>query len=86
MSVGTSADSSTRNTSQYNVFVGMPQVRHAYLLPLPTRYRIYFGEPLSFQGNGDEDDDVIQKQIDQVKGSINSMLHRGLRERDGVFR
>ena len=63
-----------------------PLLGPAGLLPLPTRYRIYFGEPLKFQGNGDEDDDVIQKQIDQVKSSINSMLNRGLRERDGVFR
>ena len=76
-------------------FLGMPAfpitpffpiLGPAGLLPLPTRYRIYFGEPLEFQGNGDEDDDVIQTQIDQVKSSINSMLHRGLRERDGVFR
>ena len=76
-------------------FLGMPAfpitpffpiLGPAGLLPLPTRYRIYFGEPLKFEGHGDEDDDVIQKQIDQVKSSINSMLHRGLRERDGVFR
>ena len=47
-----------------------PILGPAGLLPLPTRYRIYFGEPLEFQGNGDEDDDVIQTQIDQVKSSL----------------
>lgn len=63
-----------------------PLLGPAGLLPLPTRYRIYFGEPLKFEGNGDEDDEVIQGQIDQVKSSITSMLHKGLQERDGVFR
>lgn len=63
-----------------------PLLGPAGLLPLPTRYRIYFGEPLKFEGNGDEDDDVVQEQINQVKNSITSMLQRGLQERDGVFR
>src|SRR5262249_43055757 len=28
-------------------------------LPLPTKYRIYFGEPMTFRGDADDDDSVI---------------------------
>ena len=56
------------------------------LLPLPTRYRIYFGKPIQFEGDGDEEDEVVQRQIDQVKSEINRMLERGLNEREGIFR
>jgi len=56
------------------------------LLPLPTRYRIYFGEPIKFEGHGDEEDEIVQKQIDRVKREIKTMIDRGLSEREGIFR
>ena len=56
------------------------------LLPLPTRYRIYFGKPMTFDGHGDEEDEIVLKQINDVKAQIRTMLDRGLREREGVFR
>ncbi len=56
------------------------------LLPLPTRYRIYFGEPLRFEGEGNEDDQVIRTKIDVVRDRIASLLDRGLVERQGIFR
>ncbi|MEL7368262.1 MAG: lysophospholipid acyltransferase family protein [Myxococcota bacterium] len=55
------------------------------LLPLPTRYRIYFGAPLSFEGQGDDEDEVIQRHIDGVKAAIDAQLKRGLAAREGVF-
>ena len=56
------------------------------LLPLPVKYRIYFGEPLSFQGDAAEDDEVVEAKVDRVKAEISSLLQRGRRERKGVFR
>lgn len=55
------------------------------LMPLPSKYRIYFGDPLTFEGEGDEEDEFIQRHVQVVRGRIQSMLDRGLAERDGVF-
>ena len=54
-------------------------------LPLPTRYRIYFGEPLHFEGDPDDDDAVIEEKVATVKAAIQAMLTRGLKERRSVF-
>ena len=53
--------------------------------PLPTKYRIYFGEPMRFDGDPDDDDAVIEEKVARVKGTIQSMLNRGLKERKSIF-
>ena len=55
------------------------------VLPLPTRYRIYFGEPMRFSGDPDDDDSVIEEKVFVVKATIQSMLNRGLKARKSVF-
>jgi 1-acyl-sn-glycerol-3-phosphate acyltransferase len=54
-------------------------------LPLPTKYRIQFGEPMAFEGDPDDDDAVIEEKVARVKGTIQSMLNRGLKERKAIF-
>jgi 1-acyl-sn-glycerol-3-phosphate acyltransferase len=54
--------------------------------PLPTKYRIYFGEPLRFTGRADDEDSELDKKVRTVKGAIQTLLNQGLRERQGVFR
>ncbi|MFY1824376.1 lysophospholipid acyltransferase family protein [Myxococcus fulvus] len=53
--------------------------------PLPTKYRIYFGDPMHFSGRPDDEDSELDKKVRTVKASIQSMLHQGLKERRGVF-
>jgi len=55
------------------------------IVPLPVKYRLYFGEPLRFTGDPDDDDDVLDEKVLQVKTTIQSMIHIGLRERAHVF-
>jgi 1-acyl-sn-glycerol-3-phosphate acyltransferase len=55
------------------------------IIPYPTKYRIYFGEPRTFVGDPDDDDDVIDALALQVKNSIQTMLYTGLKERRHVF-
>jgi 1-acyl-sn-glycerol-3-phosphate acyltransferase len=55
------------------------------LVPLPVKYRLYFGEPMSFAGDADDDDEVLDDKVDSVKNRIQSMIHVGLRERAHVF-
>lgn len=54
-------------------------------LPLPTRYRLQFGDPLYFRGDPDDDDAVIEEKVWVVKATIQSMLNRGLMERKSLF-
>lgn len=66
-------------------FPVMPQIFFGMIAPLPTRYRLYFGEPFRFAGDPDDDDSAIEEKVWLVKSTIQSMVNRGLRERKGVF-
>jgi 1-acyl-sn-glycerol-3-phosphate acyltransferase len=55
------------------------------LIPLPSKYRIYFGKPVRFEGNPDDEDAVIEKKVAKVVATIQSMLDQGVRERAGIF-
>jgi 1-acyl-sn-glycerol-3-phosphate acyltransferase len=54
-------------------------------LPAPTKYRLYFGRPMSFVGSPDDDDVEIEKKVKSVKSAVQLLLNRGLKERRGVF-
>jgi 1-acyl-sn-glycerol-3-phosphate acyltransferase len=66
-------------------FPVMPQMFFGMIAPLPTKYRLYFGEPFRFNGDPDDDDSAIEEKVWLVKSTIQSMVNRGLRERKGVF-
>jgi 1-acyl-sn-glycerol-3-phosphate acyltransferase len=66
-------------------FPVMPQMFVGMVAPLPTKYRLYFGEPFRFEGDPDDDDSAIEEKVWLVKSTIQSMVNRGLRERKGVF-
>ena len=55
------------------------------LVPLPVKYRITFGEPMTFEGNPSDEDEVIGEKVEQVKASIATMLARGLAARRSLF-
>lgn len=55
-------------------------------LPLPTKYHLYFGEPLHFSGRADDEDSELDKKVHTVKSAIQTMIEQGLRDRPGVFR
>jgi 1-acyl-sn-glycerol-3-phosphate acyltransferase len=54
-------------------------------LPLPTRYRIWFGEPMEFKGNPDDDDEVVGAKVKKVKHTVQRMIEHGLKRRTSVF-
>lgn len=53
--------------------------------PMPTKYRIQFGDPISFSGLPDDDDVELEKKVKVVKAAIQSMLEQGLKARKGIF-
>ena len=54
-------------------------------VPLPVKYRVYFGEPMQFTDDPDDDDDALDDKIKTVRNRIQSMIHMGLRAREHVF-
>ncbi len=54
-------------------------------IPLPTKYRLYFGDPLRFTGRADDEDAELDKKVRVVKSAIAAMLEQGRRERKHVF-
>jgi len=55
------------------------------LIPLPVKYRLYFGEAMTFTGDPDDDDEALGDKVTAVKRRIESMIHLGLQERKHVF-
>jgi 1-acyl-sn-glycerol-3-phosphate acyltransferase len=54
-------------------------------LPLPAKCSIYFGEPLRFEGSGDEETADILSKVEVVRSRVGELVQRGLAERKGVF-
>jgi 1-acyl-sn-glycerol-3-phosphate acyltransferase len=54
-------------------------------LPLPTRYRLYFGEPMMFDGDPDDDDSVIEEKVHAVRDAVASLVENGLKRRRSIF-
>ena len=55
------------------------------LVPLPVKYRLHFGEPMTFTGDPDDDDEVMGDKVTAVKRRLESLIHVGLQERKHVF-
>ena len=54
-------------------------------LPLPVKYHLHFGPPMTFEGDPDEDDEIVAAHVKKVKNTITRMLQVGLEKRDGIF-
>lgn len=54
-------------------------------LPLPTKYRLYFGEPMRFFGDPEDDDRVVADKVWLVRKAITHLLSEGLKARRSVF-
>lgn len=53
--------------------------------PLPTRYHLWFGQPMRFTGAPDDEDAVLAAKVEEVRGAVRALLDRGLAERESVF-
>jgi len=55
------------------------------MLPLPVRYHIEFGKPLLFDGDPEDEDDVIQAKVEEVKTILQRQLSEGRARRRSIF-
>ena len=51
-----------------------PLTPYGLPIPLPAHIDLVYGQPLQFQGTGSEEDEVIERYVDQVKGAIAAMI------------
>lgn len=63
----------------------MPLLGPLAMLPAPVKYRVYFGEPMHFTGDPNDDDAVIGGKVAKVRAAIQAMLDKGLAERKGIL-
>jgi 1-acyl-sn-glycerol-3-phosphate acyltransferase len=66
-------------------FPALPVTLTGLPFPLPTKYRMYFGDPLRFTGSPDEEDAELDKKVRVVRTTLQGMLQQGLEERKNVF-
>ena len=50
-------------------------------LPVPAPCEVHYGEPMRFEGSGDEDDVVIKGYVEQVKSRIAALVDTARRAR-----
>ena len=50
-------------------------------LPRPVRLEIQYGAPLRFEGTGSEEDEVVERYVEQVKSSIAVLIEQGRESR-----
>ena len=55
------------------------------LLPLPVKYRLYFGKPMHFSGDPEDEDEVVGEKVKRVRRTLQRMLRDGLKARKNVF-
>jgi 1-acyl-sn-glycerol-3-phosphate acyltransferase len=70
----------------FPITVGFPWLGPLGILPMPVKYRLYFGEPMHFEGDPSDEDAAVEKRVERVKSAIAALLEQGLRERAGIFR
>lgn len=75
------------NAKKLAKMLGMPSlpITPTMMVPLPVRYRIYFGEPLTFEGDPDDEDRAIRAHVDVVQRKIEALIAEGRADRVSLF-
>lgn len=55
----------------------LPLTPYLLPLPLPARFELYFGEPMMFVGTGEEDNEEVRRNVEQVRSTIQELLRIG---------
>lgn len=59
----------------------IPVTPYLVSLPLPVNLEVHYGPPMRFEGNGSEEDSVINGYVQQVKDTIAALIEDGRRSR-----
>jgi 1-acyl-sn-glycerol-3-phosphate acyltransferase len=69
----------------FPITLTFPFLGLAGFLPLPVKFHLHFGHPLTFEGDPNEDDASIQERVDVVKDAIRRLVADGLAARKSWF-
>jgi 1-acyl-sn-glycerol-3-phosphate acyltransferase len=58
----------------FPITLTFPWLGLAGFLPLPVKFRLHFGEPLRFEGDGSEEDAEVEKKVEVVKDAIRRLV------------
>ena len=61
----------------------IPVTPWIFALPLPAKLEVYYSAPMTFEGSGTEDDDVVALQVEKVKERIAGLIEVGRKRRTG---
>src|SRR5690606_27691336 len=59
----------------------LPGAPYGVPVPMPVRCQIFYGEPMHFEGDGNETDDVIEAYVEEVQQRIRELIEQGRRWR-----
>jgi 1-acyl-sn-glycerol-3-phosphate acyltransferase len=59
----------------------LPMTPYILPIPRPVPLELYYGEPMHFEGTGNEEDKVVADYVEQVKVRIAELIDRGVRIR-----
>lgn len=69
----------------FPVTLTFPWLGFVGFLPLPVKFQIEFGQPLTFDGDPTEEDSAIREKVDVVKSVIRNMIAAGRQRRKSWF-
>lgn len=75
------------NAVSIGKLIGVPYIPITpwlFALPIPAKLEVEYSEPMFFEGNGNEDDDVIGDNVAQVKDRIATLIEKNRRRRKGL--
>ncbi|MCA9773011.1 MAG: acyltransferase family protein, partial [Myxococcales bacterium] len=55
------------------------------LIPYPAKIRLYFGEPMEFKGDANDEDVIVERKVRRVRSRLQSMINDGVKRREHVF-
>jgi hypothetical protein len=51
--------------------------------PIPAKLEVHYSEPMTFEGSGTEEDDVIAANVERVRARIADLIEQGTKKRRG---
>lgn len=54
-------------------------------LPMPVRFHVYFGKPMTFTGPFDDEDAEIDRKVQAVMDQVSELIAEGRKNRRGLF-
>jgi 1-acyl-sn-glycerol-3-phosphate acyltransferase len=61
----------------------IPVTPWLFAIPIPAKLEVYYSAPMTFEGTGSEEDEVVLQHVDKVKERIAGLIDVGRRRRRG---